>query len=56
MNRDKTSVITVQKDKGEPILYKKELEYTDCPPADEPYKFCLDCYKEQTVLCLLSEY
>lgn len=25
------SIITCQRDKGEPVLYKKELKYTDCP-------------------------
>lgn len=56
VNSNKTAIITVQKDKGEPILYQKEIEYTDCPPADEPYKFCLEYNKEQSILCLLSEY
>lgn len=56
VNKDKTANIIVQLDKGEPILYQKEIEYTDCPPCVEPYKFCLDCYAEQTILCLLSEY
>jgi hypothetical protein len=56
VNKDKTANIIVQLDKGEPILYEKNLEYTDCPPSDEPYKFCLDYGRELTILCLLSEY
>ncbi len=56
VNNDETGKIIVQRDKGEPILYEKELTYTDCPYSDKAYKFCLDCYSEQAVLCLLSEY
>lgn len=56
VNKDKTAKIIVQRDKGEPILYEKELDYTDCPYSDKPYKFCLDVNSEITILCLLSEY
>lgn len=56
VNEDETGKIIVQRDKGEPILYEKELDYTDCPYSDKAYKFCFDCYSEQAILCLLSEY
>lgn len=56
VNEDKTAKIKVQRDKGEPVLYKKNLSYTDCPPSKVPYKFCLDLQSEFSILCLLSEY
>lgn len=56
VNQDQTAKIIVQRDKGEPILYEKDLDYTDCPYSNEPYKFCLDVYPENSILCLLSEY
>lgn len=56
VNDDETAKITVQRDKDEPVLYEKELNYTDCPYSEESYKFCFDCYSEQAILCLLSEY
>ena len=56
VNDDNTAIITCQRDKGEPVLYKKELKYTDCPPSKEPYKFYFDYYPEQQTLILPSEY
>lgn len=56
VNEDETATITVQRDKGEPVLYKKNLSYTDCPPSKVPYKFCLDLQNDFSILCLLSEY
>ena len=52
VNEDKTAVITCQRDKEEPVLYKKELKYTDCPYSEIPYKFYFDCYPEQQTLIL----
>ena len=56
VNEDKTAVITCQRDRGEPVIYKKELKYTDCPYSEEPYKFYYDYYSEQQTLILPSEY
>ena len=56
VNEDESAVITCQRDKGEPVLYKKELKYTDCPYSEEPYKFYFDYYPEQQTLILPSEY
>lgn len=56
VNKEETAKIIVQRDKGEPILYEKEIDYTDCPYSDKPYKFCLDINTEYSILCLLSEY
>ncbi len=56
MNTDETALITVQRDKGEPILFEKKIKYTDCPYSEEPYKFCFDCNLDENVICLLSEY
>ncbi len=56
VEKDETAKIICQRDKGEPILYKLELDYTDCPYSEEPYKFCFDVNEEQQILCLLSEY
>lgn len=56
VNADETAKITVQRDIGEPVLYEKELNYTDCPPSDEPYKFYFDCNKDISILFLPSEY
>lgn len=56
VNQDETAKIIVQRDEGQPILYEKDLKYTDCPPCSEPYKFCLDVNSENSILCLLSEY
>lgn len=58
VNQDQTAKITVQLDKDEPILFEKDLSYTDCPPSGlEPYKFCLNVNKPAyIILCLLSEY
>ena len=52
---DNSAKIKVFRDRGEPILYKKEIPYTDCPPSEEPYEFCIDVYYEQQVLYLMSE-
>ena len=56
VNEDKTAKITVQRDKGQPVLYEKELKFTDCPYSEEPYMFYFDYYKEQQTLILPSEY
>ncbi len=56
VNQDQTAKIIVQRDKDEPILYEKKLDYTDCPYSEKPYKLCLDVNPETTILCLLSEY
>lgn len=56
VNQDETAKIIVQRDKGEPILYEKDLDYTDCPYSGKPYKFCLDVNSDNSILCLLSEY
>ncbi len=56
VNKDESAKLKVQRDKGEPVLYKKKLSYTDCPYSEKPYKFCFDCYSDENVLCLLSEY
>jgi len=56
VEKDETAKIICQRDKGEPILYKLELDYTDCPYSEEPYKFCFDVNEEQQILCLLSKY
>lgn len=52
---DNSAKIKVFRDKGEPFLFKKDIEYTDCPPSETPYEFCIDVYDEQQILCLLSE-
>lgn len=56
VNINKSADIIVQLDEGEPILYEKHLKYTDCPPSEKPYKFCLENNSEKSILCLLSEY
>ena len=43
-----------RKDKGEPVLYKKELKYTDCPYSEEPYKCRFDYYDKQQTLILFK--
>ena len=55
-NKDKTAEIIAQRDKGEPVLYNRILNYTDCPYSEKPYNFCLDCNSEIIILCLLGEY
>lgn len=52
---DNSAKIRVFRDKGEPILYKKEIPYTDCPPSETSYEFCIDVYDEQQIICLLQE-
>ena len=56
VNKDESAKIIVQRDKGEPILYEKDLDYTDCPYSENTYKFCLDVNSDNSILCLLSEY
>lgn len=56
VNEDETAKIIVQRDKGEPILYEKEIDYTDCPYSDKPYKFCLDINSKYSILFFMSEY
>lgn len=56
VNEDKTAKVIVQKDKHQPILYKKVLNYTDCPPSKVPYKFYFDCYPKKQTLILPTEY
>jgi len=56
VNEDKTAKITVQRDKGQPVLFEKELKFTDCPYSEVSYMFYFDCYKEQQTLILPSEY
>lgn len=50
--------ITVRLDKGQPILYQKNLLKTDCPSSEnKPYIFCLDMNNpNNAIICLLSEY
>jgi len=55
VNDDNTAIIKVFRDKGEPVLYKKEIPYTDCPKSETPYEFCIDVYDEHQIICLLSE-
>mgnify|MGYP003571337902 CR=1 FL=1 len=55
VNDDNSATIKVFRDKGEPILFEKEIEYTDCPPSKVPYEFCIDVYDEQQIICLLQE-
>ena len=55
VNDDNSAIIKVFRDKGEPILYEREIPYTDCPPSKETYEFCIDVYDEQQILCLLNE-
>ena len=56
INADNSAKIIVQRDKGEPILYEKDIDYTDCPYSDKPYKFCIDVSSNIVILCLLNEY
>lgn len=58
VKKEDTTIITVKRDINEPILYKKELDYTDLMPViDEPYKFYLSHYpSDKSVLLLPSEY
>lgn len=55
VNKDSTAKITAFRDTDEPLLFEKDIEFTDCPYSEAPYEFCIDVYDEQQIICLLSE-